>query len=81
MSTHASEDRAIDACTPSGADGFRNHILFKITVFSLSAAGGYFITHWLFSVLHQAPFWSNLAHEKARPAADVLKTLHSGFGD
>ena len=81
MKTHALEDSAVSPCAQTKVDVLMEHIPFRIAVFTVSVAGGYFFTHWLCSVPHQLPFWSSLAHEKAKPAADVLRTLHSGFGD
>lgn len=81
MKTYASEDSVISPCVQTRIDVFMEYMPFRIAVFTLSIAGGYYFTHWLYSVLHQMPFWSNFAHEKARPAADVLRNLHSGFGD
>jgi len=79
MKNHASEGRAVAARAQVMTDGFSDHLLFRITVFTISAAGGYFFSRWVFTFLPTLPFWTNLAHEKANPAADALRTLHSGF--
>jgi hypothetical protein len=81
MRTHASECSAVSPCAPTRLDGLKEHFLFRIAVFTLSVAGGYYFTRWVCSVVHLLPFWTHLAHEKANPAADALRTLHSGFGD
>lgn len=81
MKTPAPVYNAEDTCAQANQNGPERGVAFKIFVFSLSVAGGYFVTHMVFTVLHQLPFWSNMAHQKASPATDALRTLHSGFGD
>jgi hypothetical protein len=71
----------MDTCAQVNQNGPQKRILFNIAVFTVSAAGGYFLTYMVFTALHQLPFWTSMAHEKANPAADVLRTLHSGFGN
>ncbi len=62
-------------------DVLMENFLFRVAVFSLSVAGGYYFTRWAWSALQHMPFWTTVAHDKAKPAADALKTLGSGFGD
>jgi hypothetical protein len=81
MKTHASEGSAVSPCAQTKMDVLMEYIPFRIAVFTLSVAGGYYFTRWVCSVVHQLPFWTNVAHDKAKPAADALRTLHSGFGD
>jgi hypothetical protein len=81
MKTRAPESSAADPCAQTSKNGPERGVAFKIAVFSLSVAGGYFITHLVFIALHQLPFWANAAHQKVSPASDALHTLHSGFGD
>jgi hypothetical protein len=81
MKTPAPKYSAVDTCAQTNQNGPQRRIAFNIMVFSLSVAGGYFVTHLVFIALHQLPFWSNVAHQKASPASDALRTLHSGFGN
>lgn len=81
MRTPAPEYSAEDTCAQPNQDGPQKRILFKIAVFTVSVAGGYIVTYLVYSALHQLPFWTNMAHDKAKPATDVLRTLHSGFGN
>jgi hypothetical protein len=81
MKTPAPVYSAEDTCAKTSKNVPETGIAFKIVVFGLSVAGGYFVTHMVCTVLHQLPFWSNMAHQKASPATDALRTLHSGFGN
>jgi hypothetical protein len=81
MKMHASEGSAVSPCAQSQLDRLMEHMLFRIAVFTLSVAGGYYFTRWTWATVHHMPFWTSVAHDKAKPAADALKTLHSGFGD
>jgi hypothetical protein len=81
MKIHASEGSADSPCVPTKVDMLMEHFLFRVAVFTLSVAGGYYFTRWAYSAVHHMPFWTSVAHDKAKPAADALKTLHSGFGD
>jgi hypothetical protein len=60
-------------------DAFGQHALFRLTVFALSAGGGYFSCRLVFTGLRLLPSLS--AHAQASPVADVLHTLHAGFGN
>ena len=80
MKSHASVGPD-SPCVPTKMDALMESFLFRVAVFSLSVAGGYYFTRWAWSVLHHMPFLSTVAHDKAKPASDALKTLHSGFGD
>ena len=62
-------------------DRISSHFMFRIAIFTTSAAVGYTFTHLLYNWLHHLPSWAAGAHEKAKPAVDALKSLHSGFGD
>ena len=80
MKIHASEGR-LAVCAQPRLDRFSDHILFRISLFTLCVAVGYYFTRFLFEALHQLPLWGSSAHGKAAPVADMLRTLHSGFGD
>ena len=80
MKSHASVGLECP-CVPTKMDALMENFLFRVAVFSLSVAGGYYFTRWAYSALHHMPFLSIVAHDKAKPAADALNTLHSGFGD
>jgi hypothetical protein len=60
-------------------DAFRQHALFRLTVFALSAGAGYFFCRLVFTGLRLLP--SLGAQAQASPVADVLHTLHAGFGN
>jgi hypothetical protein len=79
MRTYGPDVRVVTASAQIRADGFKDHILFKVIVFTLSVAGGYYFSRWLYIVLPALPFWTTVAHEKASPAVDAFRTLHSGF--
>ena len=81
MKTHAAEGNAISPCVQTRLDLLMENFLFRIAVFTLSVAGGYYFTRWVWVTVQHLPFWTTVAHEKAKPAADALRTLHSGFGD
>jgi hypothetical protein len=60
-------------------NAFRQHALFRLSVFALSAAGGYSFCRLVFTGLRFLPSLS--AQAQASPVADVLHTLHAGFGN
>jgi len=65
--------------TQAKIDAFKQHALFRLAVFALSVGGGYSCCRLVFTGLRLLPALG--AHAQASPVADVLNTLHAGFGN
>jgi hypothetical protein len=79
MKTHSSAVNSPAFPAQVKTDALRQHASFRLGVFVLSVAGGYFFCRLVFTGLQLLPALG--AHAKASPAADVLNTLHAGFGN
>ena len=80
MRRPAPQTSAVATCAQSKMDRITRHLAFRIAIFTTSAAVGYGFTYLFYNGLHHLPAWA-AAHDKATPAIDALKTLHSGFGN
>jgi hypothetical protein len=80
MKTHTQETSDIAISAQGRIDDLKEHVLFRLSVFALSAAGGY-----LFSRLAQVAARLVLslgagAHSDASPFMNVVRALCSGLG-
>lgn len=62
-------------------DLIKQNTLFRLGVFGLSVAVGFFFSRFLYTGLRLLQPLAAQAHAKGTPIADVLRTLHSGFGN
>lgn len=81
MRTHAPTTDALAISAQARIEALKQNTLFRLGVFGLSVAGGYFFSRLLYTGLQLLPPLAAEAHAKGRPLADVLRTLHSGFGN
>jgi hypothetical protein len=72
-------NRAFDIYAQPKPSGIREHVLFRLGVFTLSIAAGYIFTLSLYTGLRLLPPLGGGAHEKANPLIEVLRLLYSGF--
>jgi hypothetical protein len=57
----------------------KEHILFRIGVFTLSIVAGYLFTLSLYTGLHLLAPLPGGTHETANPLLEILRMLYSGF--
>lgn len=81
MRTHATEASTIATYTRAKMDELCGHTPFRIVVFTLSVAAGYWFSYLVYTGMHLLHSWSASAPDKASPVADMLRTLHSGFSN
>ncbi|HXI83863.1 MAG TPA: hypothetical protein VNL17_07205 [Verrucomicrobiae bacterium] len=81
MHPHAPETSAVAIHAQARIDELGNHILFRALVFTLSVAGGYYLSRFMYTVLCLLPSWIDWARTEASPLADIARFLHSAFGN
>jgi len=79
METQPPGSRAFVIYAQPKPSWIKEHVLFRLGVFTLSVAAGYFFTLSLYTGLRLLPSSSGGPHEKGNPLIEVLKLLYSGF--
>ncbi len=79
MERHPTGSRAFVIYAQPKSSWIKEHVLFRLGVFTLSVAAGYFFTLSLYTGLRLLPPLSGGPHEKANPLIEMLKLLYSGF--
>jgi len=81
METQTPETTAVAIHAQARIDEIGRHILFRTFVFTLSVAGGYYLSRLLYTVLCLLPLWIDWALAEASPLIDIVRTIHSAFGN
>ena len=79
MEPQPPRSRVFAICSQPKTGWIQEHLLFGLSVFSLSAAVGYFLTLSLSVALRLLSPWSAGAQEKINPLIEALKRVYSGF--